>query len=174
MVFAHAKLFGKRAFGLFFFTYALFLTANTTPSKIIIHRKILIQHPSFQKNPPSLRPCHFPRFPIPTLKPPGRHAQISPSTTSAASTIGINTCTPFACAIAPTAKGSVVAPVAPNAAANPIDDTCRSLGSSFVAATTAAGKKGPRKKPARVTAAIEAGMEGTSQRTRCEIRARMV
>ena len=91
----------------------------------------------------------------------GNSAQTAASATSIASTIGISTCTPFACAIAPMANGNMQAPAAPNAAANPIPATCRWAGRSLVAATTAAGKRGARKKPSRATTTKETYWLGT-------------
>jgi len=91
----------------------------------------------------------------------GNALQIAAHVTINASTIGISTCTPLALAIAPTAKGRIQAPEAPKAAAKPMPATWRWAGRSFVAATTAAGKSGPRRKPSRVTATKETGMEGT-------------
>jgi len=79
-------------------------------------------------------------------------------------TTGCNTCTPLACAMAPTTNGKTHAPPLPNAAAKPMAPTCRCLGRSFVAATTAAGKRGPRKKPRRATATAETRKCGRSQK----------
>lgn len=114
-------------------------------------------------------PTHSAPFFFPN---PGNRLQIPASTTNIANTIGISTQTPLACAIAPTANGKIVAPAAPNAAANPMPPTCRCLGRSFVAATTAAGKRGPIKKPSMAMPVAETGKFGTSQKRRWAAMAR--
>ncbi len=114
-------------------------------------------------------PPHSAPFCLPN---PGKRLQIPASTTNIANTIGISTQTPLACAIAPTANGKIVAPAAPNAAAKPMPPTCRCFGRSFVAATTAAGKRGPMKKPSMAMPVAEAGKLGTSQKRRWAATAR--
>lgn len=85
----------------------------------------------------------------------GKPIHASQIQTSSDKAIGCNTLTPFAWAITPVTNGKIAAPDPPNAAANPIPLTWRCRGSSFVQATTAAGNKGPRKKPCRDTATAE-------------------
>lgn len=94
------------------------------------------------------------------------------STINMLSTMGIRTETPRICAMAPTAKGKMAAPVMPNAAEKPMLPTCRCRGRILVAATTEAGKSGPRKKPTSETATAEAKKLGTSQKMRCTAAAR--
>ena len=102
----------------------------------------------------------------------GKVLQMPPSRTSMLSTMGISTKTPRACATAPTANGKIAAPVIPNAAEKPMLPTCRCGGRTFVAATTEAGKRGPRKKPTNATATAETKKLGTSQKMRCAAAAR--
>jgi len=95
------------------------------------------------------------------------------STTNRATTIGIRTCTPAFCAIAPTANGKTAAPPPPTAAANPIAETCKCLGRRAVAATMAPGNRGARQRPSRETKTAEARKEGTSQKRRWNVMARV-
>lgn len=138
----------------FFHSLSSHLSTRVPPFlSLILHCSI-----STMTYPPHSAPLFFPN--------PGNRLQIPASTTNIANTIGISTQTPLACAIAPTANGKIVAPAAPNAAANPMPPTCRCLGRSFVAATTAAGKRGPMKNPSMAMPVAEAGKLGTSQKRR--------
>lgn len=114
----------------------------------------------------SHRPGHRHFLPSPSTF--GNVAHTRPSSTNIPNTAGMSTQKPLACAIAPTANGGTQAPDAPNAIANPMLETCRCGGKRRAAATTAAGNKGPRKKPSIATKVADARNEGMSQKRRCE------
>lgn len=61
--------------------------------------------------------------------------------------MGCKTCTPFACAIAPTAKGTIDAPDDPIAEQMPTAGTCNDFGRRVVRQTITPGNIGPRKNP---------------------------
>lgn len=85
----------------------------------------------------------------------GKPNQSNKINTKSARIIGCKTCTPLACANAPTAKGKIAPPLPPKAAAKPMADTCKCLGSNLVITTTAAGNSGPKKKPCSETATAD-------------------
>lgn len=78
----------------------------------------------------------------------GNKAQSNTQSRRHAKIIGCSTCTPMACAIAPTANGTEDAPDAPIAEQIPTAGTCNDFGRTVVRLTIIAGNKGPRKKPA--------------------------
>jgi len=131
--------------------------------------------PSLFLHFPPLSSSLSPSSPSALLLPPflGNPNHSPRSTTNRATTIGIRTCTPAFCAIAPTANGNTAAPPPPTAAANPIAETCRCLGRRAVAATMAPGNKGARQRPRRETKTADARKEGTSQKRRWNVMARV-
>lgn len=96
---------------------------------------------------------HSPRCPLDSRGRPSHNSKIPPDNPRIN---GWRTFTPLAWAIAPTANGSTAAPPPPNAAANPIELTCRCRGRSLVVIITTAGKRGPRKNPWNATATADA------------------
>lgn len=94
----------------------------------------------------------------------GKQNQSSSSTAKTARMMGCKTPTPFAWTSEPIANGKTAAPPPPKAAAKAIADTCRYAGRTLVAATTMAGKSGPRKNPWSATKMADMWNDGTVQK----------